>query len=201
MTKKFHWSGQELEENGNQTEEGEGKEFKFGFRLSKEDKIDLDEVANKLAMGNKTNFIIGAIRKFKDHPEQWNIMGDSVIENLVTKEELKQTKEEILQKQEETIESLLKTQEAINQMQYLIAHQKENSHKADLLEDIKSGILNYENRKELETYKKVEEFLVQKFPDEEQWIVEEKIYNEIILELMQEGFLEYKVRSRTLKWK
>ena len=126
-----------MEENEKRTPEEEGRELKFSFRLSKEEKADLEHVAKKLAMGNKTNFIIQAVQRFKDHPEQWNLLGESVIQNLVTKEELKQTKEEILQKHEETIENLLKTQEIISQMQFLLAHQQENSHKADFQDNIK----------------------------------------------------------------
>ena len=187
-------------ENDKQTPDEEGREITFAFRLSKEDRDALDKIAKKLAMGNKTNFLIGAIQRFKDHPEQWNVLEDSFIKEIVTKKELKQTKEEILQKQDENIETLLKTQEIILQMRQLIIHQQENSHTADLQEEIKTKLLNYENLSELSTYKSVEEFLIQEFPDKEQEIIEDKIYNEILLELMQEGDLKYNIRSKTLKW-
>lgn len=190
-----------MSENEEKEQEGEGREITFAFRLSKEDRDTLEEVSKKLAMNNKTNFLIGAIRRFKDHPEQWNVLEDSVIKGMASKKDLQQMEQRILQKQEESIENLLKTQEIISQMQYLLAHQKDNSQKADLQEDIKTRLLNYENLSELNTYKSVEEFLIEEFPDEKQWIVEEKVYNEIMLELMQEGYLEYNSRSRKLKWK
>lgn len=190
-----------LSENDENEQEGEGREITFAFRLSKEDKAVLDDLAKKLAMGNKTNFLIGAIQRFKDHPEQWNVLEDSIIKGMATKKDLKQMEERMLQKQEENIETLLKTQEIILQMQQLIIHQQENGVIADLQQEIKVALSNYENHADLDSYKKVEEFLVQEFPDKEQELLNDKIYNEILLELMQEGYLEYNVRSRRLKWK
>lgn len=190
-----------MTENDKQTPSEEGRELKFSFRLSKEEKADLELVAKKLAMGNKTNFIIQAVQRFKNHPEQWNFLDSSVIETITNKvDKLTDKVDKSLEKQDETHESLLKIQEINLQMRQLLAHQDENSHTADLQENIKTRLLNYENLSELNTYKSVEDFLTEEFPDKEQEIIEGKIYNEILLELMQENYLEYNVRSKTLKW-
>ena len=85
-------------------------------------------------------------------------------------------------------------------MSQLLIHQQENGEKADLLEEIKHKLLNYDKLAELNTYQKIEDFLVQEYPSREEEITDDKIYNEILIELMQEGFLSYKVRSRRLKW-
>lgn len=182
-----------MTENDENELEGEGKGIVFSYRLLKEDKADLEKTAKILTRGNKTELLIQGVRKYLKRPELWEIGDAPIITDTATKEDLHLLGDRLFQQQQETLQKL-------HQMSQLLIHQQENGEKADLLEEIKQKLLNYDKLVELDTYKKIEDFLVQEYPSREEEITDEKVYNEILLELMQEGFLAYKVRSRRLKW-
>lgn len=180
--------------NNKQKGLGEKKIKMFGFRLDSSTRKDLDEVVENLAGGNRTDFFKNSIRFFKDNPELYHQGKVQTADNLVTKDDLENTKLDIL--------SYLNQQmRVIQEMAQLVQNQRQNGVKIDQLEDMKEALLSYDQLAELDDYGKVEGFLFKTFPEWETSIVADKLYNEVLLELMQDGKLVYDTRLKNLNWR
>ncbi|MHA1971586.1 MAG: hypothetical protein ACTSW1_01265 [Candidatus Hodarchaeales archaeon] len=182
-----------------QTDKKGEKETKFTFRLSEEDKDDLEYLATQLADGNKSLFLVRAIQKFRRKPELWNNLDNTIIEDV--KQDIAELREELVKMQSQTFEQNQRMLNAIEQMATFLLHQQENNQIEDFQAQIENALLEHPNPKEINTYKKIEDFLVSKFPDKEKELREDRVYNDVILELLRKEQVEYNVRSRKLKWR
>ncbi|MFX0058390.1 MAG: hypothetical protein ACFE8J_08835 [Candidatus Heimdallarchaeota archaeon] len=180
--------------NKEKTEKGQGKQKTLAFRLSEEEDKDLTDVSNTLARGVKTDFIRNAIRFFKENPDLYGQGTVNVAESQVTKEDLEELKGDLFHQLNQNLSF-------IQEMTQLLLDQKENGRRATRINDIKTILLEHTNLAELDTYGKIEQFLVEELPELKDEIVENRIYNDVLFELMQEGHVIYNQRSKKLNWR
>jgi len=183
-----------LSGNKEKTDEGKDKRKVFSFRLSKEKEKDLEEVTRLLSDGNKTEFFKRAIDFFKENPDLYRKGKVQVADSQVTKEDLEALKGDLFHLLNQRLSF-------IQEMTQLLLDQKENGNKASRIDSIKTILLEYKNLSELDTYGKVEQYLVEKLPDLKEEIEEHRIYNDVLFELMQEGHVVYNQRSKKLHWR
>ncbi|MFX0172038.1 MAG: hypothetical protein ACFE9L_08965 [Candidatus Hodarchaeota archaeon] len=180
--------------NKEKTEKGQGKQKTLAFRLSEEEDRDLTDLSNSLARGIKTDFIRTSIEFFKNNPDLYGQGTVNVAESQVTKEDLEELKGDLFHQLNQNLSF-------IQEMTQLLLDQKENGRRTTKIDSIKTVLLECKNLTELDTYGKVEHYLVEKLPELKDEIVENRIYNDVLFELMQEGHVIYNQRSKKLNWR
>jgi len=183
-----------LSGNKEKTDEGKEKRKIFSFRLSKEIEKDLDSVTKQLPGVNKTDFFKGAITFFKDNPKLFGQGKVNVADSQVTKEDLEELKGDLFHQLNQNLSY-------IQEMTQLLLDQKENGHQTTRIDSIKTVLKECKNLSELDTYGKVEQYLVKMLPNLKEEIKENRIYNDVLFELMQEGHVIYNQRSKKLNWR
>ena len=81
-----------------------------------------------------------------------------------------------------------------------IANHGASLNKKQKLAKIERTLFSYDGLAKLDTYDKLEGFLVLKFPEWESDLVDEKIYYDLVYRFLQKGDVKYNERLKKLIW-
>jgi hypothetical protein len=186
-----------MNEEKTQNKENQFKKVKkrkkqINFLLTKEQENVLDELVNDFAR-NRTDFFITAINFFKHNPELYGRGKVAIPTETITKKDLEELETNLFERFQYQLETL----QMITQS---IVDREETAEKQEKLSEIEKILFNFKGLNRLDTYDKIEGFLIKKFPHWETELTVEKIYYDLILKFLQQGDVIYNTRTKKLKW-
>ena len=97
-------------------------------------------------------------------------------------------------------DKLQKQIQDIQMMAQSIANRKEGLEKDQKLARIEQHLFSYNGLAKLDTYDKLEDYLVQQFPEWESDLTDEKIYYDLVYKFLQQEDIKYNKRLKKLIW-
>ena len=164
----------------------------FNFLLTKEQEEVLDELVERFAR-NRTDFFVTAINFFQHNPELYGRGKVAIPTENISKKDLEELETNLFNRLQYQIETL-------QMMTQSLVDREETSDKQEKLSEIEQMLLKYSGLARLDTYDKIEGYLVKQFPQWETELTVEKIYYDLILKFLRQEDVIYNTRTKKLKW-
>lgn len=185
-------SEEKTQNKENQSEKAKKRKKQLNFLLTKEQEKVLDELVKGFAR-NRTDFFVTAINFFKHNPELYGRGKVAIPTETITKKDLEELETNLFERLQYQIQTL-------QMMTQSIVDREETAEKQEKLAEIEQTLFNFKGLKRLDTYDKIEGFLIKQFPQWESDLTVEKLYYELILKFLQQGDVIYNTRTKKLKW-
>ncbi len=173
--------------------EREGKDKKIiNFRLTTKQEEMLDYNINKLKLAkNRTNYFVNKITE--DYQTQGKGYKPRISNEYITKADIQELETNLFNRLQNELQN-------IHMMAQSIIERGESLEKEQKLAKIEQYLFSYNGLAKLDTYDKLEEYLIQIFPEWEADLREEKIYYDLVYKFLQQDDIKYNKRLKKLIW-
>lgn len=175
-----------------QLKKAKKRKKQINFLLTEEQENVLDDLVEEYSR-NRTDFFVTTINFFKHNPELYGRGKVAIPTEAITKKDLDELETNLFERLQFQLETL-------QMMTQSIVDREETTEKHEKLSEIENILFNFKGLKLLDTYDKIEGFLIKQFPQWETELTVEKIYYDLVLKFLQQGDIIYNTRTKKLKW-
>jgi len=164
----------------------------INFLLSSKQEEMLDYNIKTLNLAkNRTDYFVNKITE--DFKTQGKGYKKEIPNGVASEEYVDESNENLFQRLQKEIQNI----EIFSQS---LLDREETLGKEQKLAKIEQHLFSYSGLAKLDTYDKLEGYLVQQFPEWESDLVGKKIYYELIPKFLESGDIKYNKRLKTLVW-